>query len=214
MLLSERLDILLDSTFIHFSADCYQWAIDSEIELNSLNEKHRKEVLAYHRGDGYKSKASRLVNQEYEESLLEHKLAPIEACDLERSWYIVNRVLPKDPLGIVYSWFTSHAALYIPDRFGESLRTLEVSSRDEALAEMFKDFMSWAEENHHLGRLSFKAGEAAYIDEIEGIFKLTVKTLTVKNSYLHQIFSNQSRDRKVTTTYDISTMSNDQPMEG
>lgn len=214
MLLSERLDVLLDSTFIHFSADCYQWAVDSEVELNSLDEKHRKEVLSYHRGDDYKSKATRLVNQEYSETLKEHGLAPIELNDLERSWYIVNRVLPKDPLGMIYSWFTSHAALYIPDRFGDVIRPLKADSRDQALILIFKDFMKWAEHNNHLSRLTFKAGEAAYIDEVEGIFKLTVKVLTVKNSYLHQIFAQFDPARATAVpTHDI-TLTKDQSAEG
>jgi len=205
MLLSERLDLLLDSTFIHFSADCYQWAVDSEVELNALDEKHRKEVLAYHRGDDYKSKATRLVNQEYGLSLTEYQLSPIDITDLERSWHIVNRVLPKDLLGIIYSWFTAHSALYIPDRFGEVIRPIEAESRDKALLSLFKDFMEWAEQNNYLSRLSFRAGEAAYIDEVEGIFKLTVKTLTVKNSYLQQIFSKFTPTREsAEPTKDIS----------
>jgi hypothetical protein len=214
MLLSERLDILLDSTFIHFSADCFQWAVDSEVELNSLDEKHRKEVLSYHRGDDYKSKATRLVNQEYHESLSKHKLAPIELHDLERSWHIVNRVLPKDPLGMIYSWFTSHAALYIPDRFGEVIRPLEADTRDKALLLLFKDFMKWAEQNNHLSRLSFKAGEAAYIDEVEGIFKLTVKVLTVKNSYLQQIFTKFAPIRSTAVPTQDITLNKDQASEG
>lgn len=205
MLLSERLDILLDSTFIHFSADCYQWAVDSEVELSSMNEKHRKEVLLYHRGDDYKSKATRLVNQEYNDALQEHSLAAIEIADLNRSWHIVNRVLPKDPLGLIYSWFTSHAALYISDRFGEVIRPLNAETKDKALVLLFKDFMKWAEVNDHLKSLAFKPGEAAYIDEIEGIFKLTVKVLTVKNTYLHQIFKSFDRQAMETPVkHDIS----------
>lgn len=205
MLLSERLEILLDSTFIHFSADCYQWAIDSEVELNSLDQKHRKEVLSYHRGDDYKSKAARLVNQEYDESVKELNLAPIELADLERSWHIVNRVLPKDPLGIIYSWFTSHAALYIPDRFERVIRPIEATTHDEVATALFSDFMKWAEKNDYLGRLSFKAGDAAYIDELEGIFKLVISTLTSKNSYLHQIFKNHEQGQiKTSETSNIS----------
>ena len=199
MLLSERLDILLDSTFIHFSADCYQWAVDSEVELISMDEKHRKEVLAYHRGDDYKSKATRLVNQEYREALEEQNLGAIQLIDLDRSWHIVSRVLPKDPLGLVYSWFTSHAALYIPDRFGRVIRPLAGTTRDHIFLSLFKDFMTWAETNHHLGCLTFKAGDVAYIDEVEGVFKLTLKVLTDKNTYLSQIF--KPSDTKSTTAH-------------
>jgi len=188
MILIDRLELLLDSTFIHFAADCFQWALDSEIELNSLDAEHRKEVLVYHRGEDYKTKALLLVNQEYRDNIIEKKLSDIALSDLERSWYIVNRITPKDPLGLIYGWFTSHATLYIPDRFNKVLRPIEAKTKDEALDVLFKDFMIWAERNDHLRILSFKAEDAAFIDEIEGMFKSTVKLLTTKNSYLTQLF--------------------------
>lgn len=188
MMLIDRLELLLDSTFIHYGADCYQWALDSEIELNSLDEDHRKEVLVYHRGDDYKTKALVLVNQEYRSSLKEKNLSEISLADIERGWYLVNRITPKDPLGLIYGWFTSHAALYIPDRFDHAIRKLDAKTKTEALDVLFKEFMTWAEQNDHLRILSFKAGDTAYIDEIEGLFKMTVKTLTTKNNYLMKLF--------------------------
>lgn len=188
MMLSDRLELLLDSTFIHYAADCYQWALDSELELNALDEKHRREVLAYHRGDDYKSKAKCLVNQEYGDVLKEQKLEEITLPDLERCWYLANRVAPKDPLGIVYGWFTSHAALYIPDRFNKVIRPIEAKNRDEVLDQLFSDFMEWAERNDHLQVLSYSPSDVGYIDEIEGLFKLTVNLLTDKNNYLNRLF--------------------------
>lgn len=188
MLLVDRLELLLDSTFIHYSADCYQWALDSEIELNALDEDHRKEVLMYHRGDNYKTKALVLVNQEYRETLTEKKLGDITLQDLERSWFLVNRMTPNDPLGLIYGWFTSHATMYIPDRFNSVIRQLEAKSKSEALDVLFRDFMIWTERNDHLRILSIQPNDTAYIDEIEGLFKLTVTHLTTKNTYLMKLF--------------------------
>lgn len=195
MILTDRLELLLDSTFIHYAADCYQWALDSEIELNSLDEDHRKEVLTYHRGEDYKTKALLLVNQEYQDTLKDKHLSDITLPDLERCWYIHNRTIPRDPLGIIYSWFTAHAALYIPDRFGQVLKPITTETKDEALNWLFKEFMDWAERNDHLRILSFRSADAAYIDELEGLFKMTIKLLTTKNSYLRQIFDRMGSER-------------------
>ena len=194
MVLTDRLELLLDSTFIWYAADCYQWALDSEIELNSLDAEHRKEVLVYHRGEDYKTKALLLVNQEYQDVIKEKHLSDITMADLERCWHIVNRATPRDPLGLIYSWFTAHAALYIPDRFGKTLKPLVAHTPDERLTALFKDFMAWVERYDYLRILSFRSVDATYIDEVEGLFKMTVTLLTNKSSYLRQLLYSSSTE--------------------
>lgn len=195
MVLIDRLELLLDGTFIHYAADCYQWALDSENELNTLDDDYRKEVLVYYRGDDYKTKAELLVNQEYQKVLKDKGLAPIGRIDLERCWYLTNRMIPRDPLGLIYSWFSAHSTMYIPDRFGRALRPLEAANKDDALEVLFNDFMHWAEVSGNLNILSFKPGDPAYIDEIDGIFKMTVKVLTTNNAYLRQLFDRLDSSR-------------------
>lgn len=190
MINRERLELLLDNTFIHYASDCYQWALDSESELNLLNDLHRRQVNAYHRGVEYKEKATTLVNQAFKERIEEHQVGPIQAWDLERCWYLRQRAMPRDPLGVMYSWLISHVMMYIPDRHGNQLRAIE---NDELFDTLFKDFIDWCEKNSVLQTLIVKAGSPTYIDEARGLFGLVVQTSMDTNSYVGQLVQSNRR---------------------
>lgn len=184
MINQHRLKLLLDNTFIHYASDCYQWALDSEAELNHLPETKRKRVTTYHRGVDYKEKATLLVNQAFKERIEEHGLGGVTTDDLERAWYLRRRVTPRDPVGLIYGWLVSHVMMYIPDRRGKKIKELLAN---EVVDGLFKDFINWCETNGEMNTLIVLPGSPTYIDETRGMFELIVTTVMDTNSYVGQL---------------------------
>jgi hypothetical protein len=194
-----RIKLLLDPHFIRFTSDCYQWSLDAESEYQALSNSKQEDVDAYRRGVSYRQTAVDLVNVEFKNTVTESKMGLITIGDLKRSWRIVSRRAPKDPLGLAYTWFITRISLYVPDRKGQVHRPMSDGlTRQEIIDTLFHQFLDWAETNNYLGALSPIPENPAFIDEIEGLFVGTIDVLTENNLYVQQIFKDTPIEKQMT----------------
>lgn len=201
-MINPRIRLLLDPQFIRFSSDSYQWALDADREYHELSESKQQTVDAYRRGVSYVDTAVELVNVEFKDVLVAERLGSITEADARRSWLIVHRAPPEDPLGLAYTWFITRISLYVPDRLGRVHRPIPTTlDRTGVIDHLFRQFLTWAEKNNYLGSLSPTPEHPAFIDEIEGLFTTTIDVLTASNPYVKQIFKdNDLADTLIAST--------------
>lgn len=200
-MINPRVKLLLDPNYIRFSADCYQWALDAAKEYDELPEKHQRDIDAYRRGVSYIETAIELVNVEFKDVIVKESLGRLGESDLRRSWLIIHRAPAEDPLGLSYSWFITRISLYVPDRVGRVHKPLPNDlSHDGIIEFLFRQYLTWAEQNNYLAALSPKPENPAFIDEIEGLFMSTIDVLTESNPYVKQIFKDTPLEAALTTT--------------
>lgn len=126
-MINPRIRLLLDPQFIRFSADSYQWALTADQEYHTLSPSSRADIDCYRRGVVYTDTAVELINVEFKDVLKADRLGRIVEADAKRSWLIVNRATPIDPLGLAYTWFITRISLYVPDRHGRVHRPIPES---------------------------------------------------------------------------------------
>lgn len=204
-MVNSRIKLLLDPHFIRFSADCYQWALDAKAEYKELSKRDQKDVDTYRRGVSYTQTAVDLINVEFKDVLSEQNLGTLSEEDAKRSWRVVSRREPKDPLGLAYTWFVTRISLYVPDRHGQVHRPLGLTTKkkSEIVDQLFHQFLDWAEENNYLGSLSPNPESPAFIDEIEGLFTTVIDVLTDSNPYVQQMFKDTALTEQAPSSVSI-----------